>query len=89
MYSVFRLGGSLVKPLFFDYPNDPETFNNNDITFMLGDALKISPVLAEGMSPGDNFTSYFPAGMWYNLSSEFDHFAFNSTGEYINLYDSI
>jgi alpha-glucosidase (family GH31 glycosyl hydrolase) len=50
MYQVFREGGALVKPLFFDYPTDDEAFENIDNTFMLGDALKVSPVLDKNVT---------------------------------------
>jgi alpha-glucosidase (family GH31 glycosyl hydrolase) len=65
--------------LFFDYPTDAEAFNNNDNTFMLGDALKISPVLTQGVT--GQFQSYFPEGSWYDLNSNDANFYFNSTGQ--------
>jgi alpha-glucosidase (family GH31 glycosyl hydrolase) len=50
MYSVFREGGALIRPLFFDYPTDDKTFDNVDNTFMLGNALKVSPVLDKNVT---------------------------------------
>jgi len=58
MYKVYREGGALVYPLFFDYPEDDKAFDVNEDTFMLGDAIKVSPVLDKGVI--NTFKSYFP-----------------------------
>jgi alpha-glucosidase (family GH31 glycosyl hydrolase) len=58
MYKVYREGGSLVYPLFFDYPEDDKVFDVSEETYMLGDAIKVSPVLDKGVN--DTFKSYFP-----------------------------
>jgi alpha-glucosidase (family GH31 glycosyl hydrolase) len=58
MYNTYLNGGSLVKPLFFDYPTDDNCFKNTDNTFMLGDSIKVSPVLTAGVN--GTYTSYFP-----------------------------
>lgn len=52
MYQVYREGGALVRPLFFDYPNDDQCFNDASRTFMLGDAIKVSPILESGVADG-------------------------------------
>jgi alpha-glucosidase (family GH31 glycosyl hydrolase) len=67
MYQVFREGGALVRPLFFDYPTDDQAFDNVDNNFMLGDALKVSPVLDQGVT--GPYQSYFPAGQWFDLNN--------------------
>ena len=41
-------GGPLVYPLFFDYPLDDNCFSDIEHTYMLGDAIKVSPVLEAG-----------------------------------------
>jgi alpha-glucosidase (family GH31 glycosyl hydrolase) len=46
---------------------------------MLGDALKISPVLDQGVT--GTFPSYFPAGSWYDLNSVNENFYFKTTGD--------
>ena len=46
MYKVYREGGSIVRPLFFDYPEDDNCFGDTvDNTYLFGDAIKVSPVL--------------------------------------------
>ena len=49
MYLTHTIGGSLVKPLFFDFPLDHQTFSDDVIssTYMLGGALKV-PVVQLG-----------------------------------------
>lgn len=66
MYKVYLYGGSLVKPLFFDYPEDDNCFNNTEDTFMLGDSIKVSPVLDPNVT--GEFSSYFPNGTWADLN---------------------
>ena len=53
---------TLIKPLFFEFPDDEGTLENIEHTFMVGSALKVSPVLTEDDSKGTNFNSYFPKG---------------------------
>lgn len=65
MYMVYREGGQLVKPMFFDYPEDSKTYNDIESTFMIGEALKVSPVLK---AKTDKYDVYFPAGTWADLN---------------------
>jgi len=58
MYKVYLKGGSLVYPLFFDYPSDDKCFEDIEHTFMMGDSIKVSPVLAPNVT--DKFQAYFP-----------------------------
>lgn len=67
MYAAYRTGGSIVRPLFFDYPMDVNAHDFSNSTFMLGDSIKVSPVLEKGLKEGSEFKSYFPQGKWYDL----------------------
>lgn len=62
------MGAAIVKPLFFDYPEDDQTFWNPEHTFMLGDSIKVSPVLTQGAKEGDKYQVYFPQGLWHDLN---------------------
>lgn len=62
---VHREGGSLVRPLFFDYPADNNTYDDVEHTYMLGNAIKASPVLKAGVT---EYESYFPKGKWADLN---------------------
>lgn len=68
LYSSYRLGGAVVRPLFFDYPMDENTYENIEATYMLGDSIKVSPVLEKGKNDGDDYYVYFPQGVWYDLN---------------------
>jgi len=83
MYSVYLSGGPLVYPLFFDYPEDDNCFIGIENTYMLGDSIKVSPVLDKGLGDLDNFTSYFPSGAWADLNNQSN--ILNSTGQNIIL----
>jgi alpha-glucosidase (family GH31 glycosyl hydrolase) len=64
MYKVKKEGGAIVQPLAFEYPKDDNAFNNMDSTFMLGDAIYVTPAL---LNSSDNYDAYFPKGNWVNL----------------------
>jgi len=51
--------------LFFHYPED-KAFEDIEHTFMVGSALKVSPVLAAGDAP---YPVYFPIGNWVDLNN--------------------
>ena len=56
---------TVVKPLFFEFPTDPKTYDI-DQQFLVGNGLLISPVLQEGAT---SVSAYFPAGKWYDWYS--------------------
>lgn len=66
MYLTHTQGGSLVKPLFFDFPHDDGSFLEwvQSTTFMLGDSLKVSPLVENKQ---DSYSAYFPQGVWVNI----------------------
>ncbi|RDS80683.1 TIM-barrel domain-containing protein [Dyella psychrodurans] len=53
-------GVGLVRPLFFDYPEDPNVRDDVD-AWMFGDSLLVSPVVGKGQAQKD---IYLPAGQW-------------------------
>eukprot|EP00826_Nyctotherus_ovalis_P043791 TRINITY_DN4659_c0_g1_i7.p1 TRINITY_DN4659_c0_g1~~TRINITY_DN4659_c0_g1_i7.p1 ORF type:complete len:297 (-),score=76.41 TRINITY_DN4659_c0_g1_i7:471-1361(-) len=59
-------GGVYFMPLFFEFVNDPEAFKRTQHSFMVGSALKVTPVLAQDVS---QVTSYFPNSNWYSLDT--------------------
>ncbi len=64
MYSyerqAYERGAGLVRPLIFDYPNDPGSANLTD-SWMFGDYLLVSPVLDKGQTTK---SIYLPPGQW-------------------------
>jgi len=70
-------------PLFFHYPTDSNTLDAAESSFILGDALKVSPVLAAGVT---TFKSYFPAGSWVSMNDYADIVtAAGEKGEWVEL----
>ncbi|GAM26216.1 hypothetical protein SAMD00019534_093910 [Acytostelium subglobosum LB1] len=61
-YQAHALGTPVVRPLFFEFPNDPNTYAL-DTQFLVGTSLLVSPVLDQGATA---VVAYFPAGPWYD-----------------------
>ena len=59
-YHASTRGETVVRPLFFEFPQDRSTFDI-DWQFLVGSHLMISPVLTPDTSEID---AYFPAGRW-------------------------
>ena len=66
LFEVSQWGGTCIDPLFFYYPNDLNTYESYEDTFLVGGAIKVSPIL-ESLTT-DTFQSYFPEGNWVNLA---------------------
>ena len=62
-YEAHTTGAPLARPLFFEYPEDKETWSIGS-QFLLGHSLLVSPVLKEGET---SVKAYIPKGIWYNL----------------------
>ena len=61
-YKVHRLGGTVLRPLFFEFPFD-STVGQIDKQFMWGQALMVAPTLQQGEQ---RTNVYFPRGTWYH-----------------------
>ena len=57
-------GTPLMRPLFFEFPNDPATYNMEH-EWLIGRDLLAAPVL----SPGGRSTVYLPRGRWREYGS--------------------
>lgn len=62
--TLSKRGGAFYKPLFFEFPNDPEAYKDLPHNVMLGSGMK-----ASFQSTTDvNVTNYyFPDGVWCNI----------------------
>jgi len=66
--------GTIVKPLYFEFPDDQSLFRFGDMTevryieeqFMLGKSIMVTAVLDPDT---DETEAYFPEGAWYNLET--------------------
>ncbi len=63
-FMVALNGGAYFTPTFFEFVEDENTFRNPEKSFMLGPALKVTPVLEEG---ANSVTDYFPNQDWFRL----------------------
>jgi Glycosyl hydrolases family 31 len=59
-------GLPVMRPLWFEFPGDKETFATED-EFMLGPALLIAPVLEQGAAKRDVYLP--PAAKWYSAET--------------------
>jgi alpha-glucosidase (family GH31 glycosyl hydrolase) len=68
IYSYARLntegGVGLVRPLFWEFPNDRTAAAQQD-EWMFGDALLVAPVLTEGAT---SRSIYLPSGQWFDFA---------------------
>jgi alpha-glucosidase (family GH31 glycosyl hydrolase) len=62
-YEAHTTGAPYVRPLFFAFPEDRQTWNINH-QFMIGEAILVSPVLTENTT---SVHAYFPRGVWHDL----------------------
>jgi alpha-glucosidase (family GH31 glycosyl hydrolase) len=58
---AIKSGEPIMKPLFFDFPNDTASYTISD-EWLLGDSLLAAPVLTDATSR----TIHLPAGQWYD-----------------------
>jgi alpha-glucosidase len=57
-------GAPMMRPLFFDFPNDARTFNLED-EWLVGPDLLAAPVITKG----GHRDVYLPAGKWYDFNT--------------------
>jgi alpha-glucosidase len=64
LYSLFdecnRTGAPILRPLLFEWPDDPVTYSADD-EFLLGPALLVAPITRPGI---EHRHVYLPAGTW-------------------------
>ncbi len=59
-------GVGIVRPLFWEFPNDEKSANDTD-AWMMGDGLLVSPVVEQGQT---SKTIYLPPGLWFDYSTD-------------------
>jgi alpha-glucosidase len=64
LYTLFeechRTGAPVLRPLLFEYPDDPVTYSADD-QFLVGDALLVAPITRPGI---EHRHVYLPAATW-------------------------
>eukprot|EP01022_Parablepharisma_sp_SALTPOND_P019193 TRINITY_DN3245_c0_g1_i1.p1 TRINITY_DN3245_c0_g1~~TRINITY_DN3245_c0_g1_i1.p1 ORF type:complete len:924 (+),score=110.38 TRINITY_DN3245_c0_g1_i1:5756-8527(+) len=85
LFEVSLNGGSLIRPLFFEFPNDGGAYEKTKFMFMIGPSILIPPVLHPGLM---NTYPYCTNEDWYNLKDFTKVYSYNPTkqdGEQITL----
>ena len=79
MWEAHLWGGSVVQPLFFEFPSDPIVYTSTvlDETFMFGHSLLVLPVLAAGVN---KLIAYLPNQDWYHLTKLTKVFSYDESG---------
>ncbi len=83
-YQAWKYGGTVARPLFFEFPTDENTIPI-DQQFMIGAGLLITPVLTQGAT---TVSGYVPTGaVWYDFwtgaSQQSGSVTFNAPMEYL------
>ena len=74
LFEVSLYGGSLIRPLFFEFPFDHGVYEKTKYMFMIGSAILFPPVMHEGLY---NTYPYCPNEDWYNLRTFTKVFSYN------------
>jgi alpha-glucosidase/lysosomal alpha-glucosidase len=64
MFESSLYGGTVVRPMFFEFPFDDKALDKTPFMFMIGPALMVSPVCYE---QNEKIWPYFPNANWYDL----------------------
>lgn len=64
-HEASQKGIGIVRPLHWEFPNNPECANNVD-SWMLGDQLLVSPIVEKGQTAKK---VYLPAGRWIDYAA--------------------
>ena len=68
LFEASKTGQTCYDPLLFHYPEAADSYRDTEATFMVGDAIKVSPMLE--MSHDDHrlrYNVFFPKGKWIDL----------------------
>ena len=72
-YEAAQTGAPIVRPLFYEFPQDVRCLHDEHLTFMLGAALLVANVLEKGATTRK---LYLPQGAsWYDLNDNFKCYA--------------
>lgn len=79
MYESQQSGLPAWRPLFMEFPDDPESYKDASLTFMLGPSILVANVLEKG---AQSRRLYLPAGTaWYDLGDQLKEYPGGQTLE--------
>lgn len=61
-------GGTCFDPLLFHYPDLEKAYENIEDTFIVADAIKVSPIL-QSLGANTTYQAFFPPGKWVDLDT--------------------
>lgn len=68
MWQANQTGSTFFDPLFFHYPSLQGAYQDIEHTFMVGNAIKVSPLMQTTHNFTNlTYTSFFPPGNWTDL----------------------
>lgn len=67
IFEASRWGSTCFDPLFFHYPTDENTYHNIEESFIVANAIKVSPIIVPGVTEEEGYSTYFPKGKWVSL----------------------
>ncbi|CAF1330547.1 unnamed protein product [Adineta ricciae] len=76
-FKASSISTTVIEPLFFEYPNDENTYNI-DRQFLVGPALLVSPNLLQNST---TVHAYVPQDVWYEFPSGIQ---INKVGQYVD-----
>lgn len=72
MYISHKNGQPIMRPLFYDFQDDTNTYNNEFDTFMFGPSILVASVLEKGAK---SRKIYLPKGSkWYDINNNFKEY---------------
>lgn len=79
MYEASRNGMPAMRPLFLEFPEDVNCYNDKNLSFMFGPAVLVANVVEKGAT---SRRIYLPAGCkWYDMNDNFREYAGGQTIE--------
>ena len=88
LFASSESGKTCFDPVFYHYPNLTMAYDDIESTFIVNDAIKVSPVLESidmVANPNATFSVYFPPGKWVDMDTFEVVDVKNETGEMVNL----
>lgn len=77
MYEANQDGMPAMRPLFLEFPDDPATYTDQNLTFLYGKSVLVANVVEKGATTR---TIYLPAGCkWYDMSDNLKEYAGGQT----------
>ncbi len=87
MYLANKKGTPVIRPLFMEFPNDKECYNDKNLTFMFGPSVLVANVVEKMATKR---TIYLPSGAnWYDMNNNMKEYIGGQTIEVLVEFNSI